>query len=492
SRLDPASSAARVTAPLLNAVIAVKAGKPGPALKALDAILLADPKNRIALMLRPYVLAMNGQWQPALAASVAADSNDDRALGFMLQAERAEILELKGQDKDAEDVYKSLQQQGFASVFGADQARFLERQGRKDDARAVWTEVVSRTNDAAAVQALARLDAPNYAKPARPDLRQSMSQTLFMAANIASGERDLGQALTALRLSLYLDGGSDRARILLGQIEQQIGDQDAAEATWNSIPATSPYASDTSLNLVMSLRAREDEASALSVADTALARDPDNLSLLMEKVNILHERADDQAALTLITDRIARAGDKDFTWQAWFVEAMIYDNLDRWDDAEAAINKARALNDSRPEILNFLGYGWINRGLHVKEGMDLVRQAMAANPKSGAIVDSLGWGYYKLGDYEQALTYVEQAVQLSPSDAEINEHLGDVYKALGRDTEAGYEWQRVLALQVSDKVAAEVRQKLEANAAALKIAVAPDAKATTTALNDGKAQGGQD
>jgi tetratricopeptide (TPR) repeat protein len=117
--------------------------------------------------------------------------------------------------------------------------------------------------------------------------------------------------------------------------------------------------------------------------------------------------------------------------------------------------------------------------------MDLVRSALNITPKSGAVIDSLGWGYYKLGDYEQALSFIEQAVQLEPADPEINEHLGDVYKALGRNVEAGYEWGRVLTLKTSDKQAAEVRRKIDENAAAIRIASAPaPVKAETTALND--------
>ncbi|MCR6660763.1 MAG: hypothetical protein NVV72_15990 [Asticcacaulis sp.] len=72
---------------------------------------------------------------------------------------------------------------------------------------------------------------------------------------------------------------------------------------------------------------------------------------------------------------------------------------------------------------------------------------------------------------------------MEPADPEINEHLGDVYKALGRDTEAGYEWQRVLTLKTTEKQAQAVRRKLDANAASLKMAGSKP-KATTTALND--------
>jgi tetratricopeptide (TPR) repeat protein len=225
---------------------------------------------------------------------------------------------------------------------------------------------------------------------------------------------------------------------------------------------------------------------ALTLVDEGLARQPDTLSFVVEKADILHAQDKDAEALATLDGRIKRVGDADFTWQARFLQAMIYDGLNQWPQAEDAIKKAQALAPDRPEVLNFLGYGWINRGSQVQEGMDLVRRALQLQPKNGAVIDSLGWGYYKLGQYDEALGFIEEAVQLDPSDAEVSDHLGDVYKALGRNAEAGYEWSRVLSLKATGRELATVRQKLDANTAVM----AADAhnkaagKGQATAFND--------
>ena len=250
----------------------------------------------------------------------------------------------------------------------------------------------------------------------------------------------------------------------------------------------SPSAGEAALRRAWSLRARNENDEALKLVEGVLASSPNYIAFVAEKADILHTQGKDQEALKVLNDRAARAGTEDFTWQAWFIQAVVSDSLDNWNAAEAAITKARTLAGDRPEILNFIGYGWISRDLKVKEGMELVRQAMALSPRSGAIVDSLGWGYYKLGDYDQALTYVEQAVQMDPADPEINEHLGDVYLALGRKTEARYEWQRVLTLDATGKSAVSVRAKLDANAekppTAVGISQPAAAAKSETAFND--------
>ena len=88
-------------------------------------------------------------------------------------------------------------------------------------------------------------------------------------------------------------------------------------------------------------------------------------------------------------------------------------------------------------------------------------KALELDPNSGAITDSLGWAHYKLGQYNEAKTRLEDAVVLAPSSATIIDHLGDVYWKLGRFREAGYQWQRALEFDPTDEERAAIRTKLK-------------------------------
>ncbi len=463
--LKPDNGTTTAMSALVTATTAIKANRGAVALKSIDGLLKVNAHDRIGILLRPYVLAMNGQWKAALSDSgdTALAANDrDRLLAYLLKAERARISELHGDPAAADALYKTLYQPGAATfIFGPDYAAFLDRQGRRDEAKAIWQAITTQTGDLVAADKLKRVDAPGYTPDPLPTLQQSMSQALFSVATVAFSEHDTEYALATLRLSLYLDNTSDRERIFLGQVQTELKDPIAADAAWASVPVTSPFYNEATLRRVWALRSRDELDKAYDLINQALTATPDALGLTVEKADILRARNDDAAGLAVLNDRIKRAGDADFTWQAWFLQAMLYDGMDQWGNAEAAIKKAQTLNGTQPEILNFLGYGWIDRNLHVEDGMDLVRKALAVNPKSGAMMDSLGWGYFRLGQYEQALSFIEQAVQTQPSDPEINNHLGDVYKAMGRDTEARYEWQRVLSLKITDKEAAEILKKLD-------------------------------
>ena len=91
----------------------------------------------------------------------------------------------------------------------------------------------------------------------------------------------------------------------------------------------------------------------------------------------------------------------------------------------------------------------------------MIERAVKESPESGYIVDSLGWGYYKLGHYEKAVPKLERAAELMPVDPIINDHLGDVYWMVGRKTEAEFQWRRALSFDPEDKDIKRIKKKLK-------------------------------
>ena len=107
-------------------------------------------------------------------------------------------------------------------------------------------------------------------------------------------------------------------------------------------------------------------------------------------------------------------------------------------------------------VLNYLGYSWAERGENLDEAFKLLEKALTLRPDSGAIVDSIGWAHYQLGEIDKARDYIERAVMMEPADPVIADHLGDIYWMLGRETEARYEWRRALGFEPE----ADLRQSL--------------------------------
>jgi Flp pilus assembly protein TadD len=125
------------------------------------------------------------------------------------------------------------------------------------------------------------------------------------------------------------------------------------------------------------------------------------------------------------------------------------------------MRKALELEPNQPQVLNYLGYSFVDRGEKLDEALAMIQRAVAGQPDSGYILDSLAWAYYRLGRYDEALVPMEQASLLEPVDPVVTDHLGDVYWAVGRTREAEFQWHRALSFEPIEKDAARIRLKLE-------------------------------
>jgi len=165
----------------------------------------------------------------------------------------------------------------------------------------------------------------------------------------------------------------------------------------------------------------------------------------------LYDRAVKQAG------PVAGSGD----WNIFFQRGIAYERLKEWPKAEPNFQKALKLSPDQPQVLNYLGYSWIDMNIHLDEGMTMIKKAVELRPNDGYIVDSLGWAYYKLGKFDKAVDELEHAVELKPEDATINDHLGDAYWQVGRKLEATYQWNRALANKPEKDQIPVIRAKIE-------------------------------
>ena len=147
-------------------------------------------------------------------------------------------------------------------------------------------------------------------------------------------------------------------------------------------------------------------------------------------------------------------------WFYFYGRGISYERQKIWPLAEKDFKKALELNPNRADVMNYLGYSWVDQNLHLKDALALISRAVKLKPSSGYYVDSLGWAYYRLGQYKKAVGLLEQAVTLQPDDPVINDHLGDVYWRVGRRLEAKYQWKQVLSLKPEKDLIEQINQKL--------------------------------
>jgi tetratricopeptide (TPR) repeat protein len=329
-------------------------------------------------------------------------------------------------------------------------ARLEASQGNRQkalDAIAVAERLISNY---APLKAL-RQSIENGEKPEQQvtDATQGAASVLFSVGSALNRQGAEEMVSLYLQISHALDAKSADTIILLGGIAEKLEQPKQAIELYGRVPEGSPMRRISELQLGLTLAQTGDVTGAREHLKALLESDPTDIRSYIAYGSVLSD-AKDYAEMAKVYDKavdVIGPAPRPTDWSVFFQRGIAYERLKEWDKSEPNFKKALELNPDQPQVLNYLGYSWVDMNRNLKEGMDLIRKAVELRPDDGYIVDSLGWAYYRLGQYEEAVTELERAVQLRAGDAAINDHLGDAYWRVGRKLEAGYQWQRALTMK---------------------------------------------
>jgi len=138
-----------------------------------------------------------------------------------------------------------------------------------------------------------------------------------------------------------------------------------------------------------------------------------------------------------------------------------YERMGDWEKAEKDLMESLKIKPDQAHVMNYLAYSWVDRGINLDKGLEMLIKAMKLKEDDGYIIDSLGWAYYAKKDYAKAKKFLEKAVELLPSDPIINDHYADSLWMLKKNIQARYIWKAVLKLDSAEqKLKEEVGKKL--------------------------------
>ncbi len=455
--IDPEVSPVIVQAGRL--VQAVQAYPGGDARRA-DALLkdapVGEPHDRAGFYVQGWIAAAAKNWDRALALPPA---DFDPVSAMVARANRARLLEQRRRYDEADAEWRDLTSHAITgALFRQPYGEYLERRGRRDDALVQYDAAITAgTADRRVIQGRERVLAKGR-QPALPSFRQGAAQALRTAADQMIAQRAHEFGVVYLRLAQNLDP-NDNTQLLIGQTLIQGGIEPAGRAALAEVSEASPalYAAARIQTAISLGKAGRDEEALVELRRAAAAR-PDEAGVAYMLAGQLMQMERHEAALELLNGPLLNKADQGF--EVHFLRGAAYESLDRDTEAEAELWAALQMQPDNPTLLNYLGYLWVDTGTRVQEGAAMIARAHAAEPKDGNIQDSLGWAQYRQGQYEAAVVNLEGAVDKEPANAEINDHLGDAYWAVGRQREAGFQWNRVLTLEVDDKRRGEVEAKL--------------------------------
>lgn len=353
-----------------------------------------------------------------------------------------------GQDAAALATLEAMWDQGVRLAVATEyQARLLHKADRTDEAIQLLSDFGLRVGQNAAIESLREdMEAARNISFDRPTLQQGAALAVYVPAAALAAQTSGDLAGVYFALALHLDPDLHVARTLWGDALDTADRREAAMAMLEAVPESSVFYATARGQLAWVLRREGLNEEALITAKTALAATPDrNLKIqLGDLFRSLDKYEDAERIFGEIIASDAPRGISD--WRLFYARGAAREELGRWDEAEEDLITALDLAPDEPALLNYLGYSWIDRGMYLEEGFEMIKRAVELRPNAGFIVDSLGWAYYRLGDYEQAVTHLERAVELAPGEAILNDHLGDAYWRVGRTLEAGFQWNRALRL----------------------------------------------
>ncbi len=393
-------------------------------------------------LLTAWTYAAQGNQAAAFNALDKLDQNE--TLANFKSYHGALIADFLGQNLRAETFYKKAYSQAGNSLRVVQAyGNYLERAGRKDEARKVYEQFLSTAEKNPLVRS--ELDELNRGDKPEAFIKSpeaGMSEALFSVASALSDDQGLDVALAYAQLALSVQGDKNINLTLLGDIYESMNNYQRSIDAYDGIDKASPLKPNADLEVAVNLQRLEkkDEAKArLKALTEANPKDYDAFVTLGNLYRNNEEFADAAQAYDKAVALIATP-ERD-NWTVYYYRGIAFERTKQWDKAEPDFRKALQLEPDQPMVLNYLGYSMIDKKLNLTEAIAMVRKAVELKPNDGYIVDSLGWAHFRLGEYDEAVKQLERAVELKPADPIIADHLGDAYWRVGRQLEARFQWQ---------------------------------------------------
>ena len=347
-------------------------------------------------------------------------------------------------------------------------AEVLSQLGRNDDAVTMLNEVFSGNLDLELIGIAERLEAGETLPFTRVrGAKDGAAEVFFTIGQALSQDSTDDYVLIYARSAMHLNPDHVEAILMTAELLEALERYGLANDVYKHVPVDHPSFHIAEMGRAESLRRAGRTEAAVEVL-ASLAKSYPDLPAIHVAAGDMHRFLEEYADAVAAYDRAIALYEELGTphWFAYYTRAISNERQGNWELAEPDFRRALELNPEHPQVLNYLGYSLVEEQIKLDEALDMIERAVAAQPESGYIVDSLGWVLYRLGRYEEAVIHMERAVELEPVDPVINDHLGDVLWAVGRYTEARFQWKRALSfldddIPTPDIDPARIRRKLE-------------------------------
>jgi len=429
SDMDEGLSIGEAMDPLIRAWAEIGAGRMSAALATFDMLAETDGVEVFGLYHKALALATVGDFEGS-AAILSGDASGPLNLTRRGVMAYIEVLSQLERNADALDL--------LTKSFGTD----LDPE-------------LAQVRDALTAGDVLPFTAVRSAK-------DGAAEVFLIVAGALNGETSDAYTLLYSRVAEHLRPELVDAILLSAALLESLERYELATEAYNRVPREHPSFAAAELGRAESLRQSGKDEAAIEVMQQLARLQPDNPTVHVTLGDTLRgmQRYDEATAAYDAAIALFETPERQ-QWILFFARGITHEREDRWDQAEADFRKALELNPGQPQVLNYLGYSYVEMGINLEEALDMIQEAVAARPDSGYIIDSLGWVQFRMGQYAEAVVNLERAAELMAVDPIVNDHLGDAYWAVGRYNEAEFQWKRALSFDPEEEDADRIRRKLD-------------------------------
>lgn len=352
-------------------------------------------------------------------------------------------------------------------------ARHMVRDGKRDEALKAYADWESRNPGQPFVRSqIADIKAGKTLAPLATSVADGAAEILYGMGIASGGGRDSDSSLIFLQLAAYLAPDDELIKVSVAEVFEQMRQWERAGEAYGAIANGSPFRTRALIGRVIAYERQDKTDEAIKTLTTLLDESPDELEATDMLGGLYRAKKKMPESIAVYSRAIDRLKTPERShWNLFFGRAVAYERNKEWPKAEADFLKALELlpdtvrtpreKFDRAQVLNYLAYSWVDQGMHIERSFEMLKRAVELAPEDGAIVDSLGWAYYRLGKFDDAVRELEKAVSLKPGDPTINDHLGDAYWRIGSKREAGFKWNHARDLKPDPEDLPKILRKIE-------------------------------
>ena len=265
------------------------------------------------------------------------------------------------------------------------------------------------------------------------------------------------EAKAALQKLLNLHQMENEAHYYLGRIAQHRKDYEQALQHYQAMIAGREFLAAQNGIVQIYLAQDKIEPALTHIRKMRIEDSKHKQAYFLMEVDLLNRTHQYEASLEVLNDALkAYADNTDLRYS----RAMVSEKLGNIDQLEEDLGYIIEKNPKNATALNALGYTLADHTRRLDEALDLIQQARALSPTDPAIIDSLGWVYYRMGKIDESLKLLEEAYKVFP-DPEVAAHLGEVLWQMGEHDKARDIWQEGLQKQPASQIIKDTLDRLQ-------------------------------